>query len=314
MAFTIHKARREQAKILVGLTGASGSGKTHSALVIGQGMVQTIKDHAGSDYCGKGLCLIDTEKLRASLYADKELEGSLAALSFDTIEFDPPYTPERYIEAIALAESSGYDVIIIDSISHEWNSTGGVLSIVNQLSQVKGSSSFNVWAKVTPRHNAFMEALTSKKAHTIITMRTKSHWVIEKDEQTGKHKPHKVGTEPQQREGLEYEMIILLELDQDHHASIGNDRTTSLGDGFRPTADTGREIIKWQLSGADHEEIKALQKQLRQAAESAGGWKGLCEMVKASKQTLPTGGPQLWSLEELQEAVDIVNRIDSGEK
>lgn len=313
MAFVIEKARREQSKLLIGLTGATGSGKTHSALVIAQGMVEAIKETQGDAYKGKGICVIDAEHYRSTYYADSALEGSHGIVSFDIINLEAPFSPERYIEAIQHAESQGYDVIIVDTISHEWNGDGGVLEIVNKLGKAQNSGgTFNVWGKVTPRHNAFVEALASQKAHVLVTMRTKPHWVVEKDE-NGKHKPRKIGTEPQQREGLEYELTILLELDQDHNATVGNDRTKRLGEVFVPTAETGIQLIEWQISGIDPTQITDLQKKLRAAAQGAGSWADLEELVAAAGKSFPEGSPNLWSLEQLQEAVNVVEELDSSE-
>jgi len=313
MAFEVVRARREQSKLLIGLTGSTGSGKTHSALVIAQGMVQTIQETMGDEYKGKGICVIDSEAYRSTYYADIELEGSNGPLKFDIINISKPYSPERYIEAIQTAEEKGYDVIIVDSISHEWNGTGGILEIVNQLGKVmdKGGN-FTVWAKVTPRHNAFVESLTSSHAHIITTMRTKPHWVVEKDS-SGKHKPRKVGTEPQQREGLEYELTILLQLDDEHNATVGNDRTKRLGEIFIPTHSVGRNLIEWQMSGTDPKEITSLQATLREAAKEAGTWADLKAMVIDLGKEFPPGLPTMWDIDQLKEAVDVVKEINSGE-
>lgn len=308
----VQKARRAQSKLLIGIQGATGSGKTHSALVIAQGMVNAIREKQGADYKGKGICVIDSESYRSTYYADLLLDGAEEPISFDIINLEEPYSPERYIESIRYAEDGGYDVIIIDSISHEWNGTGGILETVTLLGQAKDSGgTFATWGKVTPRHNAFVEALTSPRAHIIVTMRTKALWVVEKDG-SGRHKPRKIGTEPQQREGLEYELAVLLELNSDHLATVANDRTRRLGEAFTPSASTGRVLVEWHLDGVDPEQIASLQKEIREASNEAGGWKSLVEIVEAAGERLPVGEPRMWSLKQLEQVAELIKKIQGG--
>ena len=125
------KATKQQLKLRLLIEGASGSGKTFSALQLAKGL-------------GGKVAVIDTERGSASLYSDK--------FDFDVCELDY-YSPEKYIEAIKYAQQD-YDVIIIDSITHEWSGEGGILDIHRQL-----GGQFNDWSKVTPKHNAFINAI-----------------------------------------------------------------------------------------------------------------------------------------------------------
>lgn len=123
MALEIKKAVRSIAKLRLGLTGPSGSGKTYGALLIAKGIASRLKD-------GKGrIALIDSERGSASLYSD--------IVDFDTIILDPPYSPERYIEAMEMVEKAGYDICVVDSTTHEWNGSGGCLEINEVLADRK---------------------------------------------------------------------------------------------------------------------------------------------------------------------------------
>src|SRR5690606_31598618 len=110
------KAERKQARLRLALAGPSGSGKTYSALQMAKGL-------------GSKIAVIDTEHGSASLYAD--------AAEFDVMELHAPYSPERYVEAIQAAEAAGYDVLIIDSYSHEWTGPGGCLEINDETAKSK---------------------------------------------------------------------------------------------------------------------------------------------------------------------------------
>lgn len=221
MAFQARKAERRQAKARVMLDGPSGSGKTYGALLLAKGL-------------GGKVAIIDTENASADLYAD--------LLDYDVVPFDPPYAPERYVEAINYCASEGYDVVIIDSISHEWNGSGGCLEIQSGL-----GGRFQDWAKVTPRHQKFIDGILRAPVHVVATCRTKTSYEI--DEKS--RKVQKVGTQPQQRDGLDYEMTVVFDLTQQHYACATKDRTR-LFDGREEliTADTGKRLLDWLNGGA----------------------------------------------------------------
>ena len=114
MPFKIQKAVKEQLKLLIALAGPSGSGKTYSALRIAQGLAN-----------GGKILVVDTEAKRSLQYANK--------FQFDHIDFAPPFSPERFTDVIEQGEKEGYDVIVIDSISHEWSGQGGILDMAEKL-------------------------------------------------------------------------------------------------------------------------------------------------------------------------------------
>jgi len=174
---------------------------------------------------------------------------SSTKFNFDVCELNPPYEPEAYIQAIKHAEQAGYDVIVIDSMTHEWNGSGGCLEIVDNVS---GKNKFTSgWSVVTPRHNKFIEAMLGCKAHLIVTARTKVDYVVELNNK-GKMEPIKKGLKTEQRTGLDYEFTTVLRLNENHYATSSKDRT-GLFDGYDRVIDekTGEMLLGWLNDGEE---------------------------------------------------------------
>jgi KaiC/GvpD/RAD55 family RecA-like ATPase len=191
MAF--QKATKRAARARVALIGPSGSGKTFSALRIARGL-------AGAT--GR-IALADSERGSASKYADR--------FDFDADNLET-FSPRDYIRVIQEAEAAGYDVLIIDSLSHAWMGKGGALEMVDAAAkQSKSRNSFDAWRSVTPEHNAMVDAILRARLHVIVTLRVKTEYVVE--EVNGKKTPRKVGLAPVQRDGLEYEFDVVADLD-----------------------------------------------------------------------------------------------------
>ena len=226
MAFT--KATKQNATIKLAITGPSGSGKTYSALLIAKGL-------------GGKTALLDTEYGSASLYAD--------FFDFDTWdELDPSgFPPEYFIRVIKAAEEAGYQNLIIDSLSHEWNGRGGCLELADTIGKTKyRGNSYVAWGEVTPRHNKLVEAIVGAKINIIVTMRAKAEYVLNKDEKSGKSTPQKVGLGSVQRDGMDYEFTVMFEIDRDSHIAIaGKDRTSLFRDPVLISEDTGKRIAAW---------------------------------------------------------------------
>lgn len=224
------KATRKKAKLRLALCGTSGSGKTYSALLIAKGI-------------GGNIALIDTENGSGSLY---EHLGD-----YDVAEIHPPFTTDKYIAVIHEAEKSGYNVLIIDSLSHAWAGQGGLLEEVDKR-KGNAKNNFTAWRDVTPMHNKLVDTILQSSMHIIVTMRTKTAYEMEKDER-GKIVPVKMGMAPVQRDGLEYEFTVVLDLENSKHtATAGKDRT-GLFDGkfFVPCEETGQELAQWLNSGIE---------------------------------------------------------------
>ncbi len=218
-----HPAKRSSAKLRLALCGPSGSGKTYSALRIAQGL-------------GGRIALIDTERGSAELYAD--------LCTYDVAQLSPPFTPARYIEAIRAAEKAKYDIVIIDSLSHAWSGPGGVLEMQDQAAKAL-KNSFAAWREITPEHNKLVDKLLQTDLNIIVTMRTKTAYEVQQE--PGKTKVVKVGLAPVQREGLEYEFTVVLDLSIDGHIATGTKDRTGLFDGqhFVANEETGHRLGRW---------------------------------------------------------------------
>ena len=210
------KASNAQKKIKLGLSGASGSGKTMTAIKIATNLETPV-------------ALIDTERGSANVYGD--------LFNYDICELDF-FSPQKYIEAINYAVNNGYKTIIIDSLSHcyYWS-----LDEVN-----KSNNSFQGWAKVRPLERALLDCMLKADAHIICTMRSKTEWVMEQDNR-GRNIPKKIGTTPVQNKDIEYEFDIFGELTQDNILRITKTRCPQLNNRSFPFA--GDEIAnilkKW---------------------------------------------------------------------
>ncbi len=231
-----HQAERRMSKLRLAIAGPAGTGKTYSALLIAFGMeAQSSKPKAQ----GARIALIDTERGSGDLYAHLG--------EYDVCSIAAPFEPEKYIAAIQAAEEAGYGVIIIDSLSHAWSGEGGILDIQGHIADRNGNS-WTAWRKVTPRHNQLVEAMLQSPCHIIATMRSKMEYA--QVAENGKTTVKKLGMEPIQRNGMEYEFTLFLDLDIGHLAMATKDRTT-LFDGkfFKPSQETGQSLMAWLEEG-----------------------------------------------------------------
>ena len=221
--FKIEKATREQAKLRLITVGASGSGKTHGALIIANAL-------------GKKIIVIDTENGRANLFAKR------FGFEFDIIRLRPPYDPEKFIAVIDEVEKKGYDVIIFDSLSHEWDGEGGYNDLKTKLNDPYG-------AKIAPRHRKMVERIIRSEMHAIVTLRAKTEYSAGINEK-GKLILTKIGTTPAQKNDFEFEFHIVFNLNQNHYAYCSKD-DTDLFDGqeFLIDEELGRKLAEWLKDG-----------------------------------------------------------------
>jgi len=230
MAF--ERATKRRAKGRLGLIGPSGSGKTYTALRVAKCL-------------GERIALLDTERGSASKYAD--------LFHFDVCEL-VVFSPRNYIAAIQDAERGGYEVLILDSLSHAWSGKGGVLEMKDAAAKrSRSNNSFAAWRDVTPIHNQLVDAILGADLHIIATMRVKTEWVIEEDDRGKKH-PRRIGLQPEQRAGLEYEFDVLCDLDHSLDCTIAKTRCPDLqGKVFREAgeADLGATFAAWLGTGAE---------------------------------------------------------------
>lgn len=257
----LRKATRKKAKIRLGLSAVSGGGKTYSAILVAKGL------------CGdlSKVAIIDTENGSADLYAHLG--------DFNVLPLTAPFTPERYIEAIRSCEKAGMEVIIVDSISHEWDGKGGCLEIVEGL-----GGKYQDWAKVTPRHQAFLEAILHSPCHVITTVRRKQDYEMVKDG-NGKVKVEKGGLREITREGFEYELTINLEMDTNHNATASKDRTgLFMGKpAFVPSEKTGEIIENWCEQGEEQLHVIRPGSDWYQRVDNCDTQKELVELYQKNK-------------------------------
>lgn len=208
--FEIKKATRQKLKSRILLEGQAGSGKTKSALILARNL-------------GSKIGVIDTEDNSACLYSEM--------CDFDVIDMKAPYTINNLIMAIEQLEKAQYDVIIVDSLSPFWASTGGALETVSRISKTQGKNSFTAWDDVTPLQNKLVDKILHCKAHILCTTRLKTDYVMEEyTTNSGKSamRPVKVGLKTIQREGLDYEFTIVFRIDRNHIASVDKTRCSAL--------------------------------------------------------------------------------------
>lgn len=222
----LQQASRKKAKIKLAIQGPSGGGKTYSALLIAFGLCKDWNK----------IVVIDSENQSANLYANL---GQYFVLNITS-----PYTPEKYIEALFLCINAGMEVVIIDSISNEWQ------SILDTHSKMSGNS-FTNWSKITPKHNEFVQAILQANVHIIATIRSKQDYVL--TEKNGKVVPEKVGLKAITRDDFSYEFTLVMEMNLQHQATASKDRTSLFigRSSFIPTVETGTQILEWCNQGTE---------------------------------------------------------------
>jgi len=296
MSISIRKARRSATKLRLLLTGPSGSGKTYGGLLVAKGLG-----------C-QNIIVIDTEQGSSDLYD--------SLVPFQVIDLAPPFTPERYIEAIDAAEQAGADAIIVDSISHEWNGKGGCLELVDELARAKfRGNTWSAYSEVTPRHRAFIDRMLRSSAHVIATSRSKTE-TAQVDE-GGKKKVVKLGMKAETRDGVEYEFTCCLDLVHDGHFAVASKDRTGLfsGDPKAIAAETGQRLAAW-LAGGEAVQIvepapasstkqrSALFKKGLAAINDAATTAEVTDLAKRMDQRLHAGELSQDEWDELHERVD----------
>jgi hypothetical protein len=226
------RATKSEAKARIAVTGPSGSGKTYTGLL----WAEVLADSGD-------IAVIDTERGSAKLYADR--------FGFYSLSMTPPYNPERLIEALEDAQQSGFSVVVIDSLSHFWAGQGGVLEIVDEAkSRFKGNT-HAAWQVGTPLQQRMLDAIIGYDGHIIATMRAKTEWAMDVDDR-GRTTPRKIGLAPQQRDMIEYEFTLMLDIDVDHRASISKTRCELLADrtfAAGEAGDAANLFLGWLKSG-----------------------------------------------------------------
>lgn len=246
-------AIREKLKARIALDGPSGSGKSATALRFALGLLKpetiaaALKDPA---VLKKAIAIIDTEHRSATKYVGEQYSEAEPSFAFSVVDL-VHYAPSAYKTCIEDAGEAGFEVLIIDSLSHAWEGKGGALAIVDSKASQKGGK-FGAWRDVTPMHRDLIEAILSSPCHVIATMRTKTEFAVEEDDR-GKMRPTKIGTKPIQRDGVEYEFDVVGDMDLSHTLSISKTRCSAIDQAkaTKPGADFLRPFVTWLDRGAE---------------------------------------------------------------
>ncbi|MER1998398.1 MAG: AAA family ATPase [Lysinibacillus sp.] len=237
-------ARREKQKALIGMVGPSGSGKSLSALMIAYGIVKEMFPDSTDEERWAKIGCADTEHKRLLNYVGQEWYGVKIG-AFKYINFEPPFNKDRYEMAMKLLKQQGVEVIIVDSLSHQWQGEGGVVETHGEMQ----GNSFQNWGKLSKQSTGMVKALTSQDVHVITTLRVKADYVIELVD--GKNVPKKVGMKPIQKDDMEYEFDTVFSIDMDHAARIAKDITNLFEGEFIINPEIGEKLYRYLELGVD---------------------------------------------------------------
>ena len=272
MGFIIKEAKRELIYAKTALMGASGAGKTYTALRLATGFLEELKKENNPERIKNGKILMaNTEASRGRYYANE--------FAYDIIDVMSPHNPEMYVELIEYAVEQNYPMLLLDSTSHEWEGRGGCLELHQQ-----AGGTYQAWAKVTPRHDKFIEKIADSEIHIIATMRGKDQYEIEKGDNS-RLNVRKLGVGAKQRDGFEYEFTVTFLLDQKSNTAEAQKDNTHLFENEPPiklTEGHGEKIAKWTGSGegftptvrstkSNEDVIKELKKEIIQDCKDLGG-------------------------------------------
>lgn len=235
----IRRVQRANARLVVGLASVSGDGKTYTAIQLGYGL---------ANYDANKLGLLDTENRRGSLYDDcLEKATRPTKERFWIADLHPPFTPARYTQAIHEFEQAGVEVLIIDSVTHEWEGIGGCNDIANA-----GNPKVPNWNKAKDEHKRFVNFLLQCDMHIIVCVRAREK--VKLDRAGGKLEFVDQGLQPVQEKNFMFEMTSSLMLfDQgrrQEHLKVPDMLVNILGrrEGYI-TADDGKALRDWNDGG-----------------------------------------------------------------
>ena len=308
MGFQAKKAKREKIYVKIALMAPSGGGKTYGSLRLSKGMAEEIEKETGKK---ARILFANTEAKRGYYYANE--------FDYDIVDIDPPHNPEKYVELIEFAVNEGYDILIIDSASHEWEGKGGCLEL-----QQQAGGTYQSWARVTPRHAKFVNAIADSPIHVIATMRGKDQYEMTKDDR-GKTAVQKLGIGARQREGFEYDFSVTFLIDQKTNTAEVQKDNTHIFENEGPTilSEThGKKIIQWANLGEGYtpivrkpeedvidvatDDLKSIKSQIIEAAKAAGG-SGNETVMATIREFAPSGNPN--SIKDIEKAKELLSRL-----
>ena len=310
MAFQVKKAKREKIYVKIALMAPSGGGKTYGSLRLATGMAEEIKKETGKD---ARILMANTEAKRGYYYANE--------FNYDIVDIDPPHNPEKYVELIDFAVKEGYDILIIDSSSHEWEGKGGCLEL-----QQQAGGTYQSWSKVTPRHARFVQAIADSPIHIIATMRGKDQYEMTKDDR-GKATVQKLGIGARQREGFEYDFSVTFLIDQKTNMSEAQKDNTHIFENEGPTIlseNHGRKIIQWanlgegytpivhkpesDVTDASSDDLRTVKDDIITLCKELGGTSNET-LMNTIKEYAPSGNPN--AIRDIDKAKELLVRLNA---
>lgn len=264
MSFTIEKAKRKSVPMLISIAGVSGSGKTFSALLLAAGL-------AGNGRVG----FLDTENGRGSMYADSKDIMQALPNGYDIAEMKEPFAPSRYTDAVQEFEKAGCKVLVIDSMSHEWEGYGGCADIAEN-NKIKGMPN---WIKAKLEHKKMMNHLLAANMHIIFCLRAREKIKVVTGA-NGKEQFVPIGLQAIQERNFTFEMTLSMLLDENTHLPQITKCPQPLQHLFQGkqsliTPATGAALRQWSESGAvaafDPETLK--QQAINYAAQGSAAYK-----------------------------------------
>ena len=288
-------AVKRQIKLKMALIGPPGSGKTWTALVLATAL-------------GSRIAMIDTETEPAvNMDEAPHLYGNL--FKFDKDEL-LNHHPDNYVKKIREAEAAGYEVLIIDSLSHSWMGQDGALELVDKVAKRSSSGNkFQAWGDVTPLYGNLIRAIRTSQMHIICTIRSKVEHVQEKNEQ-GKTVVRKVGLQPVIREGVEFEMDIVADMNDENQLIVTKSRCPALTGAIvnQPDSRLGEQIREWLLDGEPPTEVDPALAAARLAYKQAAADLKAAGMTPAGSQKATAAD----TAEQLQQRTAEILRVLAG--
>ena len=230
----LRQARRSATKARVIFEGPAGSGKTMGALLMADGLKRELE-------LSGPVVVVDTERGSSDAYENAVSGG------FQVADLEAPYTPERFVEKLKVAEDANASVIIIDSISHAWSGSGGCLELNDALAKSKyRGNSWSAWSETKLRWRRMLERIIASPAHIIVTGRSKTE-TAQVDE-GGRKKVVRLGMKLESEDSLIYEMQVGFSVvHEQHYATVTKDRTGVFVDRDPEvtTPEFGERLGKW---------------------------------------------------------------------
>ncbi len=312
MALELKRAQRSKAYLKLGISAPSGGGKTLGALLVAYGLMKEKYPNESDEFRWNKIAVIDTENGSGELYAESDIpKVGMKIGAYNVVVLNPPFEADKYTQAVELCQEAGMEVCIIDSTTHLWSGKGGLLEQQSNIAK-RTNNSYTAWRDITPQHNRFVDTMLQTPMHIIATMRAKQEYVLEKDS-NGSTTVRKMGLEPEQRKGMEYEFTTFFEINAEHEAFGSKDRTSLFDQKtFVIDPSIGQTLMRWLNGGSEKESVVVAVSRKAEKEEAVTKVKAeiieLCKTLGGSKNEIlmallkeyapPNGNPNTMTDEE----------------